>query len=46
MRRKGRSGGAVLDAVIDCGLFRVFSDEERLLYVEKLSFVLVPGTRE
>ena len=31
------------DTVIDCGLFHVFSDEERPLYVKGLSSILVPG---
>jgi SAM-dependent methyltransferase len=35
--------GKRFDTVIDCGLFHVFSDEERPLYVEGLSLVLVPG---
>jgi SAM-dependent methyltransferase len=35
--------GNRFDTVIDCGLFHVFSDEERPLYVEGLRSVLVPG---
>jgi SAM-dependent methyltransferase len=35
--------GKRFDTVIDCGLFHVFSDEERPLYVEELRSVLVPG---
>lgn len=35
--------GKRFDTVIDCGLFHVFSEEERPLYVEGLSLVLVPG---
>ena len=35
--------GKRFETVIDCGLFHVFSDEERPLYVEGLSSVLVPG---
>lgn len=35
--------GKRFDTIIDCGLFHVFSDEERPLYVEGLSMVLVPG---
>jgi len=31
------------DHVIDCGLFHVFSDENRKLYVEGLATVLKPG---
>lgn len=33
------------DSVIDCGLFHVFSDEDRLLYVEGLAHVTNPGGR-
>jgi len=33
------------DAVIDSGLFHVFSDEDRLRYVEGLATVLKPGGR-
>ena len=35
--------GKRFGSVIDCGLFHVFSDEERPLYVQGLSSVLVPG---
>jgi cyclopropane fatty-acyl-phospholipid synthase-like methyltransferase len=35
--------GKRFDTVIDCGLFHVFSDEERPLYVQELSSILVPG---
>jgi len=35
--------GKRFDTVIDCGLFHVFSDEERPLYVEGLSSILIPG---
>ena len=35
--------GKRFETVIDCGLFHVFSDEERPLYFEELSLVLVPG---
>lgn len=35
--------GKRFDTVIDCGLFHVFSDEERPLYVRELSSILVPG---
>ena len=35
--------GKRFDTVIDCGLFHVFSDEERPFYVEGLRSVLVPG---
>ncbi len=31
------------DTVIDCGLFHVFSDEERPIFAASLSFVLFPG---
>jgi len=33
------------DNVIDCGLFHVFSDEDRKKYVEGLASVLKPGGR-
>ncbi len=35
----------VFDNVIDCGLFHVFSDEDRKRYVEGLRSVLKPGGR-
>ncbi len=35
----------VLDSAIDCGLFHVFSDEDRRAYVEGLASVLNPGGR-
>lgn len=35
--------GKRFDTVIDCGLFHVFSDEERPLYVQELRSILVPG---
>lgn len=35
--------GKRFDTVIDCGLFHVFSDEERPLYVRELCSILVPG---
>lgn len=35
--------GKRFDTVIDCGLFHVFSDEERPRYVQELSSILVPG---
>lgn len=35
----------VFDNVIDCGLFHVFSDEDRKRYVEGLAEVLKPGGR-
>lgn len=35
--------GKRFDTVIDCGLFHVFSDEERPLYVEGLGSILSPG---
>lgn len=31
------------DSVIDCGLFHVFSDEDRARYVEGLASVVKPG---
>ena len=33
----------VFDAVIDCGLFHVFSDDDRRRYVDGLATVLKPG---
>lgn len=33
------------DSVIDCGLFHVFSDEDRQRYVEGLATILKPGGR-
>lgn len=33
----------VFDSVIDCGLFHVFSDEDRKRYVERLPSVVKPG---
>ena len=33
----------VFDTLIDCGLFHVFSDEDRVRYVEGLASVLKPG---
>ncbi len=33
------------DTVIDCGLFHVFSDEERLIFAASLSSALHPGGR-
>ena len=35
----------VFDSVIDCGLFHVFSDEDRSRYVEGLASVVKPGGR-
>lgn len=35
----------VFDNVIDCGLFHVFSDDDRRRYVEGLASVLKPGGR-
>lgn len=35
--------GKRFGTVIDCGLFHVFSDEERPLYVQELRSILVPG---
>ncbi len=35
----------VFDNVTDCGLFHVFSDEDRKRYVEGLASVLKPGGR-
>jgi cyclopropane fatty-acyl-phospholipid synthase-like methyltransferase len=38
-----RDWGERFDAIIDSGLFHVFSDEDRLRYVEGLKTVLKPG---
>jgi cyclopropane fatty-acyl-phospholipid synthase-like methyltransferase len=35
----------VFDSVIDCGLFHVFSDDDRVRYVEGLTTVVKPGSR-
>jgi SAM-dependent methyltransferase len=35
--------GGTFDAVIDCGLFHVFNDEERPLYVRSLAAAVRPG---
>jgi len=35
----------VFDSVIDCGLFHVFSDEDRARYVDGLASVVKPGGR-
>jgi len=35
--------GRTFDAVIDCGVFHVFSDQQRPLYVASLAAVLAPG---
>jgi cyclopropane fatty-acyl-phospholipid synthase-like methyltransferase len=37
--------GMQFDTVLDCGLFHVFSDEDRRLFVESLSAVARPGCR-
>ena len=37
--------GRVFDAVLDCGLFHTFTDEERPRYVRGLSHVTRPGGR-
>ena len=37
--------GLTFDAVIDSGLFHVFSDEERVEYAKNLGAVLMPGGR-
>lgn len=37
--------GDTFDTVLDCGLFHVFSDEERQQFVESLSAVVRPGGR-
>jgi ubiquinone/menaquinone biosynthesis C-methylase UbiE len=33
------------DVAVDCGLYHVFDDQDRTLYVESLSRVMVPGSR-
>lgn len=33
------------ETVIDCGLFHIFSDEERPIFASSLSFVLCPGRK-
>ena len=38
-------GPGQFDAVIDCGLFHVFSDADRARYVEGLAAALKPGGR-
>ncbi len=38
-----RTLGKRFDTVLDCGLFHVFDDEERVAYVAGLHAVLVPG---
>jgi SAM-dependent methyltransferase len=40
-----RAWDARFASVIDCGLFHVFSDDDRRRYVEGLSAVLAPGGR-
>ena len=35
----------VFDTVIDCGLFHVFSDEDRRRYFDGIAAVLEPGGR-
>lgn len=37
--------GMQFDTVLDCGLFHVFSDEDRRLFVESLSAAVRPGGR-
>ncbi|MBK8256142.1 MAG: class I SAM-dependent methyltransferase [Polyangiaceae bacterium] len=37
--------GRPFDMVLDCGLFHVIAEEERLRYVQELSNVLLPGGR-
>jgi SAM-dependent methyltransferase len=37
--------GEQFDTALDCGLFHVFSDEDRQAYVENLSAVVRPGGR-
>ena len=33
------------DSVLDCGLYHIFSDEDRLRYVDSLGAAIVPGGR-
>lgn len=40
-----RSLGEEFDTVLDCGLFHVFSDEDRRSFVENLSAVMRPDSR-
>ncbi len=37
--------GRTFESIIDCGLFHVFSDQDRVRYVASLSAVTKPGTR-
>jgi SAM-dependent methyltransferase len=37
--------GEQFDTVLDCGLFHVFSDHERVRYVDSLATVMPPGAR-
>jgi cyclopropane fatty-acyl-phospholipid synthase-like methyltransferase len=37
--------GRTFDCITDCGLFHVFSDEDRRRYVSSLGSVTVPGSR-
>jgi cyclopropane fatty-acyl-phospholipid synthase-like methyltransferase len=37
--------GRTFDIVIDCGLFHVFSDQDRERYVSSLASVLAPGSK-
>lgn len=37
--------GRTFDCVIDCGLFHVFSDEDRQRYISSLASVTLPGSR-
>jgi cyclopropane fatty-acyl-phospholipid synthase-like methyltransferase len=40
-----RSLGEEFDTVLDCGLFHVFSDEDRRSFVQNLGAVMRPGSR-
>ena len=37
--------GRTFDSIVDCGLFHVFSDADRLRYVRSVNSVAQPGTR-
>lgn len=39
------ASGAHYDTILDCGLFHVFDDQERVSFVRNLRSVLVPGGR-
>lgn len=37
--------GETFDTVLDCGLFHIFADDDRAVYVDSVHSVLVPGGR-